>query len=1482
MFKKLATIVCLLVQIICIPTIFADSRNSYSGSNTDVIKGLPPNTQCVFSHYSTENGLSQNKIMYMLQDHQGFMWFATWDGLSRFDGYDFITYKASPNNNVCLTSNRIDWIGEDKQGYIWLLSFDKRPFRFNPKRGSFENVMPKGVEDANIKQIKILNNNIIWLLSNNSAYRIILRNKGKFEVIWHENKKVQSVCLDSKQNEWVLTDNGISLFHPHSHSPQDFFINKKDPKENLEFFSICERNSHVYISSNKGLLWKYDENSKRFTPIKLPTSETINDVGALGKYLIVATTAKKGFYIYDTRSGHIFSYTEKQIGELKDLDIKSVYVDKKDLIWFNVQNLNTVCRFNFLNGQFNKDILKNELGESVNSNPNFHIHEDIYGNLWIQPRNGNFSLYDRKNNCLVPFFNDYDSPSWRFSDKLHAAMSDRQGNLWLCTHSKGLEKISFIHKQFEFKIISNLKKGALANSVRTMYQDQKGNFWFGLKNGQISVFDIHWSYLGYLTEQGTISKQGVPIDGVAYSIMQDHRGIMWIGTRGKGLLQMNEKSPFHYEIKRYIHKENDIYSISDNSIYSLYEDRFGHVWVGTFGGGLNYIDQETEARDTNDRLRFIHYHNNLKNFPSSCIEIRQICPDKAGNIWLGTTQGAVCFKSQFKIPENIYFQRYKRRPGNNNTLANNDIFDVVCTKKGEIFFATFGGGLSRLIHYPNGKVSFKSYTRRNDIPSDVLISAVEDNEGFLWIASDNGLCRFDPINNHCENFSGFTLGQTDIQYDESSAMKDRSGRLYFGTGRGYISFSPKQIKKSSFIPPIVFSHLYVQQSEAEPDKDDSPLSENINYSDKVTLKPSDKIFSIVFSALDLSDNTNIKYMYMLDGFDKNWQLAANGQHQATYTNLPKGTYTFRVRSTNADGIWIPNERALSITMKPTFWETYWAYGLYFLILTAITCIIAYILFIIYRLKHEVSIEKQIAEIKLRFFTNISHELRTPLTLISAPLECAIDDKQLTPLTKQHLMTVKQNTSRMLNLVDQILDFRKIQNHKMKLCVQRTDIVTYVRNITENFQALADEHHIDLIFESEKDSIFIWVDTDKLEKIIFNLISNAFKYTLDGKTIQIFIYENEQNVSIEVKDNGIGIPENKKNFLFKRFENHLNGDYFTTQSTGIGLSLVKELADLHKASISFESRQGQGSTFTVSFKKGKDYFDDTVEYILNDGIGDKEEKESAIKTENTDDETKNRFLLIVEDDSELRKFLKSLFSSSFKVYEASNGEEGLEQAQQIIPDIIISDVMMTKMDGLEMTKRLRTDISTSHIPVILLTAKAMIENKLEGLETGADDYITKPFSASYLKARVENLLLQRIKLRNLFTANLLNLNKNEKPVMTTGITQNDQDFIAKVTDAIEKNIDNSGFTVEDLVKGFAMSRTVFFKKLKVLTGLSPIEFIRTMRIRRAAQLIETSDFNMSQISYMVGINGSRYFSRCFKQMYGLSPTEYKDKLKRETE
>ncbi|WP_279197661.1 hybrid sensor histidine kinase/response regulator transcription factor, partial [Bacteroides finegoldii] len=754
------------------------------------------------------------------------------------------------------------------------------------------------------------------------------------------------------------------------------------------------------------------------------------------------------------------------------------------------------------------------------------------------------------------------------------------------------------------------------------------------------------------------------------------------------------------------------------------------------------------------------------------------------------------------------------------------------------------------------------------------------------------------------------------------------GSMLFGASGGVFIFNPDSIHKSSYVPSIVFSKLTVANENVVP-RDGSLLKVDIDDTDRLVLSHDENIFSIHFAALDYTNPQNVQYSYILDGFEKQWTFA-DKQRSVTYTNLPKGKYVLRVRSTNSDGVWVENERALDIVILPSFWETPVAYVMYVLFVLIIILVAVYILFTIYRLKHEVSVEQQISDIKLRFFTNISHELRTPLTLIAGPVEQVLKNDKLPADAREQLVVVERNTSRMLRLVNQILDFRKIQNKKMKMQVQRVDVVPFVRKVMDNFEAVAEEHRIDFLFETEKEHLYLWVDADKLEKIVFNLLSNAFKYTPNGKMITIFIREDEEVVSIGVQDQGIGIAENKKKSLFVRFENLVDKNLFNQASTGIGLSLVKELVEMHQATISVDSRLGEGSCFKVDFLKGKGHYGKEVEFILEDTgapmemgqvvdlanssiqserlVADAEEVGTASSVEEeqeTEEGNAKELMLLVEDNQELRVFLRSIFASNYRVVEAADGMEGWSKALKYVPDIIISDVMMPEKDGIEMTRELRADMTTSHIPIILLTAKTTIESKLEGLEYGADDYITKPFSATYLQARVENLLSQRKKLQSFYRENLLNIpvadsNGSLSGVSTTSETvvggtseaqkndvdgqvsevpvmsPNDRKFMDKLVELMEKNMDNGELVVDDLVSELAVSRSVFFKKLKTLTGLAPIEFIKEMRMKRAVQLIETGEFNMTQISYMVGINDPRYFSKCFKAQVGMTPTEYRDK------
>ena len=883
--------------------------------------------------------------------------------------------------------------------------------------------------------------------------------------------------------------------------------------------------------------------------------------------------------------------------------------------------------------------------------------------------------------------------------------------------------------------------------------------------------------------------------------------------------------------------------------------------------------------------------------------------------------GAVAFDENFKKPEDIQFHHFSRVPNDTKSLSNNDVHWIIATQQKELYLATFGGGLNKLISISeNGHGEFKSYSVLDGLSSDVLLSIREDHKQNLWISTENGICKFVPSGERFENYDERSISFR-VRFSEAASTLTSGGDMLFGTSNGLFMFTPDSIRKSSYVPPVVFSKLMVANEDVIPGEK-SILKVDLDDTQELVLSHDENIFSVQYAALDYTNPQNIQYAYILDGFEKQWTFA-DRQRSVTYTNLPKGDYIFRVRSTNSDGVWVDNERILNITILPSFWETPLAYVLYVCFVLLIIFVAVYILFTIYRLKHEVSVEQQISDIKLRFFTNISHELRTPLTLIAGPVEQVLKNDKLPADAREQLVVVERNTNRMLRLVNQILDFRKIQNKKMKMQVQQLNVVAFVRKIMDNFESVAEEHNIDFLFQTEKEALNLWVDADKFEKIVFNLLSNAFKYTPNGKMITVFIREDEGTVSVGVQDQGIGIAENKRKSLFVRFENLVDKNIFNQASSGIGLSLVKELVEMHKATISVDSRLGEGSCFKVDFLKGKEHYNSSVEFILEDSvaplsmerivdiansslqteaaIADAPDLEVSTVKEEAEESSSKELMLLVEDNQELRSFLRSIFASTYRVVEASDGMEGWSKALKYLPDIIISDVMMPEKDGIEMTRELRADMTTSHIPIILLTAKTTIESKLEGLEYGADDYITKPFSATYLQARVENLLMQRKKLQNFYRDSLTHVTVSETPVAqgetltvhaSTGpessaaeepampeMSPNDRKFMDKLVDLMEQNMDNGELVVDDLVRELAVSRSVFFKKLKTLTGLAPIEFIKEMRIKRAAQLIETGEFNMTQISYMVGINDPRYFSKCFKAQVGMTPTEYREKVGR---
>ncbi|WP_300727839.1 two-component regulator propeller domain-containing protein [uncultured Bacteroides sp.] len=1466
---------------------------------------LKAQMNCTFTHYSLENGLSENSVMDMVQDHDGLIWFATWDGVNRFDGYDFKVYKATPENDLMWSSNRVDHLCVDKAGDVWCLTYDGRVFRFDKRMETFTEV-PENGEGANLKfsSIVVLENGTVWLLAgSDGGVRVTSGPEGKLvteaylsTVTDQKSEQINAVVLDGQNREWLLTDNGLYRIDGKTGKSTPFFVNSqsRSPEFNQPFYSAVVLDGSIFFGSNLGRIWEFSVKGDLFNLKELDVKDDVVALCPLQKRNIVIATRRQGFAVADKRMNSISYYNGVTGFDFGRYPIQSVYVDSHDEVWFNVRKIGGVCHFNSRTGRFKIEQVLVERDAADRSQPAFGICEDTKGNLWVHPHGGGLSLFDREKDELVPFYDEIGSSSWRFSNKLHAMMIDRQDNLWLGTHSKGLEKITFYKTGFDIVKPLDCNYHTNANQVRSLCEDSNKRFWVGTRDGKIAIYDSHFTLLGYLQENGSIGKSGALLNVSAYKIMEDSKGVMWIATKGNGVMQLVPQGN-GYNIRSYTYDVNDIYSLSHNSVYDICEDHSGRIWVVTFGGGLNYIERQADGS-----FRFISHRNNLKSYPMErCLKARRILIDKQGILWIATSNGLVSFSEKFSRPENIKFKLYYRISDKGETLSNNDIYDILLTKQNRLLFATFGGGLNELIGYDEaGNARFKSYTMQNGLLSDVLFSLSEDENGNVWIGSEGGLTQMNGDNHHFENFLKQELGD-ELFFEEATSMRAADGRLLFGTNKGILAFLPKDIRKNNYVPELILSGLKIDNQLIVPGEG-SVLSESLNSLAHLTLSHKDNTIAISFAALDMSYPDNVRYAYILEGFDKDWNYVGK-QRTATYTNLPYGDYKLRVKSTNGAGVWVDNEHVLDITIKPSFWETPMAYVLYVVLFLLILLGGTYILFVIYRLKHEVSVEQQLTDMKLRFFTNISHELRTPLTLIEGPVELVLKRDDLNPEVRDQLQVIERNTHRMLRMVNQILDFRKIQNNKMKLTVEQIDIVAFVRKIMANFEAIAETNKIDFIFETECPSLKLWVDPDKVEKMVFNLLSNAFKYTPNGKCITVFVRENEKSVVVGVQDQGIGISAKKRDSLFVRFETLLDKNLFNQNSSGIGLSLVKELVDLHRAKIHVDSKEGEGSCFTIEFLKDKEHYPEGTEFIVSDNVEvDKKEglimeqptmgtSDSADMSGNDADTSKNlekpvpelQTILLVEDNLELRFFLRSIFNSRFNILEASNGKEGLDIAIKYGPDLIVSDILMPEMDGIEMTKELRKNLLTSHISIILLTAKTDTDSKLLGMELGVDSYITKPFSATYLEARVDNLLARRAKLQKYYCEHLMDI-KDEMPAEekeeVDTMSAQDRQFMEKLTGLMERNMDNGDLVVDDLVREMAVSRSVFFKKLKSLTGLAPVEFIKEMRVKRAAQLIETGEFNMTQISYMVGINDPRYFSKCFKQRYGMTPTEYKDKIR----
>ncbi len=1419
-------------------------------------------------HYGLTEGLSQRTIMNIIQDKKGFIWLATWDGLCKFDGHNFTTYKTFPEDSILMKNNRIDRLTEDAYGYIWVHSYDKEPFRFDPKTEKYVAAFHSNNETFKTSEIISMPSGKVWLTSESMGAICVLDSLNHFQPFSVENKnlpgnKVYTVFEDKDNLSWILTDRGLMCLSSSNDKKDEypgFLTGNADNTPKVPFFSAIETESELWFGSINGQIRCYNKENKTFTLFETGIHSNIISIKKIYDNLFVILTSKDGFIICDRNRTNLKKFNTSNLDELPTNEMLSCFIDSNNNIWFET-NSKGVAKFNIIDNRL-KYYKANDYGNNTILFPSFFIIEDKTGHIWVHPHGG-FSFYDEKSDRLIPFFNNPFSPDWMFSDLLHHVFLDKQGNIWLSARSGGLEKVVFNNTLFKLNDFYSNTISSTGVDVRSILEDKNNNIWLGNMDGIISIYDSNRNFKGILCEDGTISKSGKPLKGMAYSLLQDQKGTIWVGTKGKGIYALKPVNNTYtsFLIEHYKHNPNDSFSLSHNNVYSVYEDNNGQIWIGTYGGGINRFDRENN--------RFINHKNNFNNYPMDTgSQIRTIRSYK-GKIYVGTTFGLIVLaldKENKNISGyKIYSKAYKAEDG----LRANDIHNILITRSNDLYIATFGGGMSKAISWDEQgfPIKFITYGNKEGLHSDIVLSITEDNSNNLWINSEGSISRFNPKEEVFEQFNDVSRAISNQYFMETLPLLTSDGQLIYGCAHGTLSFIPDQITKNTYIPYLALTKFKVSNN-------DYPLKTEIDDIKEITLNHQENTFSIEYTALDYNDPYGVSYSYKLEGFDTDW-IIDRTQRIANYTNIPPGEYVFKVKSTNSNGTRVENERNLFITITPSFWQTGQAYILYAVSFILLLYVILRSIFLFYRMKDRVLLEQEQTEMKTRFFTDISHEIRTPLTMIVSPIENILDNKNTHSDIKPQLHLILRNANRMLKMVNQILDFRKIQ--KRRLQIKEIPIGPFVESVCNSMIKATEDQEIKITVENRVGNEKIGFDPDAMEKLLFNLVSNSIKHTTKGKKIEINIFFKDKATALQVKDEGEGMSKEVMGKLFTRFASYSKEK--NKPSTGIGLSIVKEIADKHHAKIQIESDINKGTCFTVLFQPGLEHFSkDDVEWATHPE-DDPTSLIPDIDNESIPEESEaGMSVLVIEDDPELRGFIKSVLKDHYRVYEAKDGKEGYENVITYMPDFILSDIMMPEMDGMELLKKIRGNQNTSHIPVILLTAKTNIDNQLEGILLGANDYITKPFSVKLLIAKIDNIIKQR-KLYNDYLTSEGSEDLQKDELITNGkITEQDELFLKNLQEEICNHLDNSEFTIDDLVSNTSLSRRVFFNKVKSLTGLAPVQFVRDIRLKHAARLLKTQQYRIKEVTYMVGFSDIRYFSQCFKEMFGMTPGRYRDQFK----
>lgn len=1345
--------------------------------------------------------------------------------------------------NQGLSNNQVQCFYKDRQGFIWigtnsgLNRYDGYSFRIYKSDPSDSS----SIADNRISYIFEDNFGKLWV-GNGGNFRTYDPDTERFSsesVIFSKNRDIPNDSLDN-----IIQDNFGDIW----------FISVSKGV----FHYIRESDSVVHLKSETGNTVSISSNS-----ISSVIREKDSSIWIVSNYGILEKL---------NQVTHEVAYRNDMIHLHYDqwMELK-MYIDKDDDIWISSRN-NAIGAYLF--NPSSKEFIhyhKEAPVHKLNNNIVTAIVEDNQGIIWIGTDHGGLNLLNKTDNSLTILQHNPDDERSISHNSIISLYRDNEGIIWVGTYKKGA---CYYHKNlYKFKLVKHQPNNPASlpyDDVNVFQEDEKGNLWIGTNGEGLCYFQRNRNIFTQYKHDPD-NTQSLSND-IIVSMLYDRQNRLWLGTYYGGL-NLYDGSRFTH----FAHNPTDSLSLADDRVWDIFQDSRGNIWIGTLGSGLDRLNDDLKT--------FTHFPAFVPNSIHSNY-VSHITEDQEGKLWIGTAHGIDIFDY-----ESREFNHLIHDQGDTNSLSSNLIAYILIDSRKLVWIGTYSG----LTIFDPKQEKYYRYYREDGLPDNSILSLVEDKMGFVWIGTGNGISRIslvmDTVSGNpeiiCMNFTEAD-GLQGKNFNDGAVYKTSKGEIIFGGADGFNIFYPESIPYNLNEPSILITGLQIFNDNIKVGQKVNGrvlLKNSISTIEAITLKHSEDVISIEFTALNYIHPEKNEFEYKLEGFNKNWLTTKSNDRKATYTNLDPGEYMFRVRASNNDGIWNKEGVRLKIIVKPPVWKTKAAIVVYIFLLLGALIFFRRLVLLRERLKIQNEQERQEARrrheldlLKIRFFTNVSHEFRTPLSLIITPLEKMLkktgDESQ-----RSQLKLIYRNSRRLLNLVNQLLDFRRMEVQEIVLKPAYGNIVEFIKEIYQTFTDLSEKKNIQFKFDSSLKDYFTYFDHDKIEKIVFNLLSNAFKFTPEGGTVTIelsinlpeFLHNSQEpdssgNMILRVEDNGIGIAKENLDKIFDRFfQNDMPGS-MVSQGSGIGLSLTREFVKLHKGTIDVDSEPGKGSCFIVKLpliNKGEDEEESSELEVEVSPAG-----KFAVTDEALSEQPSDKYLiLLVEDNDDFRFYLKDNLKGRYNLMEAANGKEGLQKATSSLPDLIVSDIMMPEMDGIELCRLLKTNPETSHIPIILLTARMSQDVKQEGYETGADDYITKPFSFEMLESRIHNLIKQRERIKKSFQKHF----KIEPGEI--GITSLDEKLMNKALATVEEHMSDSEFSVEKLSRELGMSRVHLYKKLTSLTGKTPIEFIRIMRLKRAAQYLGKSQLTVSEIAFEVGFNDPRYFSRYFKAEFGMLPSQY---------